>query len=140
MKAAREMMRLALRIPSIFLLTTFLLLACVAPKNSPNPVPSTTTPGIGPASCSLGQDWCQGRCVDTITFVTDSANCGRCGNQCAFSETCNAGFCDCAPGYEKCMGSCVNSAMFVSDSQNCGRCGNSCGIGETCLGGMCQKL
>jgi len=45
--------------------------------------------------------------VDTITFVNDSQNCGRCGNLCSYSETCTGGFCGCPPGSEQCMGRCV---------------------------------
>ena len=116
-------------------LATVLLLACTTGK-----IPPPQTPGIGAGSCAAGQAWCQGRCVDAITFVNDSQNCGRCGNQCSFSETCTGGFCGCPPGSEQCMGRCVNSATFVGDSQNCGRCGNSCSAGESCVGGMCRKL
>ncbi len=120
----------------VLLLSTFLVLACITPKNSPNPAPSNNPP-IGPASCSAGQEWCEGRCVDTITFVNDSGNCGRCGNHCSFSETCNGGFCGCAPGTERCEGRCVDMITFVNDSENCGRCGNHCSFSETCNGGFC---
>jgi len=96
-----------------------------APRNN-SPQPRPSTPGIGPTACSATQEWCQGRCVDSITFVNDTNNCGRCGNHCSFSETCRGGFCACGPGYENCMGRCMSSASFTSDSQNCGRCGNSC--------------
>lgn len=78
--------------------------------------------------------------MDTIAFVNDSANCGRCGNQCSFSETCTGGFCSCRPGYTSCMGQCKSSADFISDNQNCGSCGNSCIGGESCFGGSCRKL
>ena len=125
--------------PSSLLLSIFLLCACVSQKNPPGNPPSPPPP-IGSASCSVGQEWCHGRCVDTITFVDDSQNCGRCGNICGISESCTGGFCGCAAGFEKCMGRCVNSASFMSDSMNCGRCGNSCGPGESCLGGMCRKM
>lgn len=78
--------------------------------------------------------------MDTIAFMNDSQNCGRCGNHCSISEACSGGSCSCAPGSEMCMGSCVSSATFISDPQNCGRCGNICMAGETCTGGMCRKL
>ena len=120
------------------LLVALVVTACSTRNNSPQPPPAT--PGIGPTACSASQEWCQGRCVDSITFVNDTNNCGRCGNRCSFSETCRGGFCACAPGYEQCMGRCVSSASFTSDSQNCGRCGNSCSVGKSCLGGFCQKL
>jgi hypothetical protein len=103
--------------------------------------PSASWPGIaaGPSSCSAGQEWCQGQCKESISFVNDSSNCGQCGNQCSFNETCTGGFCSCGPGYSSCMGQCVNSAAFISDNQNCGSCGNSCGVGESCFGGTCSK-
>lgn len=120
------------------LLATLVVVACSMRNNSPQPPPGN--PGIGPTACSAAQEWCQGRCVDSITLVNDTNNCGRCGNQCSISETCRGGFCACAPGYESCMGRCVSSGSFISDSQNCGRCGNSCSAGQSCLGGMCRKL
>ena len=123
---------------SLFL-ATLVVGACSMRQNSPQQ-PPPGNPGIDPTACSAAQEWCQGRCVDSITFVNDTNNCGRCGNRCSFSETCRGGFCACGPGYEQCMGSCVSSASFISDSQNCGRCGNSCPAGESCLGGRCRKL
>jgi hypothetical protein len=114
------------------------------PAGTQSPVPAgppaTSSPPVGPGSCSAGQEWCQGQCVDSISFVNDSANCGRCGNRCSFNESCTGGFCGCAPGYESCMGQCISSSAFLSDNQNCGTCGRSCSIGESCLGGMCQKI
>jgi hypothetical protein len=109
----------------------------VPPINQGNSAPN---PPTGPASCSAGQEWCHGQCADTIAFINDSSNCGRCGNQCSISESCTGGSCSCAPGYSSCMGQCVNDASFISDSQNCGRCGNSCSIGESCPGGTCMKI
>lgn len=133
--------------PLLFSLSSLVLLliflwACMVPKNGPSqsPTPPGNTPGIGPASCSAGQDWCQGSCKSSIDYVSDNNNCGRCGNICSIGESCTGGSCNCAPGYEKCMGSCVNSATFLSDSSNCGRCGNMCGGGESCVGGSCRKL
>lgn len=108
----------------------------------PNPPPSSVQGGSsppGPASCSAGQEWCNGQCVDNIAFVNDSSNCGRCGNRCSISESCTGGSCGCAPGYESCMGQCVNSATSFSDSLNCGHCGNSCSAGESCFGATCRK-
>ena len=130
--------RLSQCVRASLLLVTLVVTACSTRNNSPQPPPAT--PGIGPTACSATQEWCQGRCVDSITFVNDTNNCGRCGNHCSISETCRGGFCACAPGYETCMGRCVSSASFTSDSQNCGRCGNSCPVGQSCLGGSCRKL
>jgi hypothetical protein len=125
------------------LLALLQLAACI--HNGPTlPPPTPPAPSggqtSGPTSCSAGQEWCMGRCIDSISFVNDSANCGRCGNRCSFSETCTGGFCSCGPGYESCMGRCVSSASFISDSSNCGRCGNICMGGESCIGGSCRKL
>lgn len=106
------------------------------PPTSAQGAPSST----GPGSCTAGQDWCNGQCVDSFSYVNDSANCGRCGNRCSISETCTGGSCTCGPGYTSCMGQCKSSADFISDNQNCGSCGNSCGIGESCFGGSCRKL
>jgi hypothetical protein len=107
---------------------------------APPPIPQIGSPTSGPASCTAGQDWCRGECVDDSAFLNDSSNCGRCGNSCSINESCTGGSCGCAPGYESCMGQCVSSASFISDSSNCGRCGNFCGAGESCFGGTCRKF
>ncbi len=92
-----------------------------------------------PGDCVTGQQWCGGRCMDTIAFVSDAANCGRCGNRCSFSEQCTGGSCMCGPTYTMCMGSCVSDSSLLTDSNNCGRCGNHCSFGESCMGGTCTK-
>ena len=51
------------------------------------------SPSIGPGSCSVGQQWCMGRCVSSIDFISDSSNCGRCGNSCSIGESCLGGSC-----------------------------------------------
>ena len=117
----------------------FLLFACI-PTQGPQTTPPGQAPPIGPSSCTIGQEWCQGSCVDSISFVNDNANCGRCGNCCSYSETCTGGFCQCSPSYEMCQGSCTSTSSFISDSSNCGRCGSICFGGQSCVGGMCQKL
>jgi len=137
-KSTPRNVRLSQCVRASLLFVALVVTACSTRNNSPQPPPAT--PGIGPTACSATQEWCQGRCVDSITFVNDTNNCGRCGNHCSISETCRGGFCACAPGYETCMGRCVSGASFTSDSQNCGRCGNSCPVGQSCLGGSCRKL
>lgn len=109
------------------------------PGNNPPIGFPGSTPATGPSSCSAGQEWCMGSCKDTIDFMNDSSNCGRCGNSCSINESCTGGFCGCAAGYSSCMGSCVSDSSFISDNNNCGSCGHSCSIGESCTGGMCMK-
>ncbi len=103
------------------------------------PARSATTTSKAPWDCPTGQEWCGARCVDTISFVNDSSNCGRCGNRCSFSETCTGGSCTCGPTYTLCMGTCTSDSAFLSDSSNCGRCGNRCSFNETCMGGTCMR-
>ncbi len=112
-----------------------------APSNAPPVQVVAHPPSANPAitACGPGQESCRGSCVDTITFMNDSNNCGRCGNSCSVGEVCTAGSCSCAPGYSSCMGSCVNDASFMGDNNNCGRCGNGCSIGQSCLGGSCTR-
>jgi hypothetical protein len=55
--------------------------------------------------CPTGQLACGAACVDPMT---DSANCGKCGMNCATSsvqgEACQAGLCACPSGTEICAG------------------------------------
>lgn len=110
-----------------------------SPIQAITPAPTATAINKALWDCPTGQEWCGARCVDTISFVNDSNNCGRCGNHCSFSETCTGGSCTCALGYTLCMGSCTSDSAFLSDSSNCGRCGNHCSFNETCMGGTCMK-
>jgi len=123
----------------LFLPLVFIIGCIGNPTTAPNAVP-TPPATTGPASCSAGQDWCHGSCVDTITFVNDNDNCGRCGNRCSYNQQCTGGFCQCGPGYDSCMGQCKSMGDYIIDNQNCGRCGNICGVGESCIGGSCRKL
>lgn len=109
------------------------------PGNNPPIGFPGSAPATRPGSCPAGKDWCMGSCKDTIDFMNDSSNCGRCGNSCSINESCTGGSCSCAPGYSSCMGSCVSDSSFISDNNNCGSCGHSCSIGESCTGGMCMK-
>jgi hypothetical protein len=108
----------------------------IAQRPQPPPPDNNST---SPFDCPAGEEYCHGSCVSTASFISDSNNCGRCGNHCSFSESCTGGSCSCGPGYSSCMGSCVSQASFMSDSSNCGRCGNSCSIGESCTGGTCMR-
>jgi hypothetical protein len=58
--------------------------------------------------------------VDTMT---DTSNCGTCGNVCT------------APAAACCNAACVN--LQGDDSENCGSCGLHCGYGEVCIAGHC---
>lgn len=112
------------------------------PWSGPGSNPPIASPGTaagGPASCSAGQEWCQGQCADNSAFLNDDNNCGRCGNSCGIGESCFGGSCSCAAGYTSCMGSCVSDSSFISDNNNCGSCGHSCSFGESCTGGTCMK-
>lgn len=106
-------------------------------NNSPGGFPGA--PAGGPASCTAGQEWCNGDCRDNSAFLNDNNNCGRCGNSCGIGESCFGGSCSCAAGYTSCMGRCVSDSAFISDNNNCGSCGHSCSIGESCTGGTCMK-
>lgn len=107
--------------------------------NTKNPNTTSQPSNNPPFNCPAGQEWCEGRCVQTIDLISDSANCGRCGNRCVVSETCRGGLCVCGPGYTSCMGTCVSDISFSSDSSNCGGCGNHCSVGQSCLGGTCTR-
>ena len=95
----------------------------VQPTAARPQLPPPANPSGRPYHCPVGQEWCNGSCWDTASFLNDSNNCGRCGNHCSVSETCTGGSCTCGPGYTSCMGSCVSNASLISDSSNCGRCG-----------------
>jgi hypothetical protein len=113
------------------------------PWPGPGKNPPIGFPGAGssgPASCTAGQEWCQGECKDSSAFINDDNNCGRCGNSCGIGESCTGGSCSCAAGYTSCMGSCVSDSSFISDNNNCGSCGHACSIGESCMGGTCTKI
>jgi hypothetical protein len=88
-------------------------------------------------------------CVD---ILTDEANCGGCGLNCATGQTCSNGtctgvtapcgaghagkFCDADGGTSLvCCGSGCTDVQ--SDAFNCGRCGNPCAAGMACMEGVC---
>jgi hypothetical protein len=60
---------------------------------SSTPADTSPSPSIGPGSCSAGHDWCVGRCVSSSAYLSDSQNCGRCGNICSIGESCIGGSC-----------------------------------------------
>jgi len=108
------------------------------PQPKPNPNPPSGTQG-GPFNCPLGEEFCNGRCVNTLSYMNDDNNCGRCGNSCSAGQSCRGGFCSCAVGSTSCNGTCISDGQLMSDNNNCGRCGNMCSIGQTCMGGTCMR-
>src|SRR5258708_37338704 len=98
-------MRVTVHIRVIWLLVV--LAGCTAKYPQQTTPTPPAAPSAGPTSWTVGQDWWQGRCVDTLTFVNDSSNCDRCGNRCSYNESCTGGFRSSAPDYESCMARCV---------------------------------
>lgn len=78
-------------------------------------------------SCNEIDDDCNGQVDDLPTLVEDTKNCGRCGNECARSESC-------------CDGRCVDPRG--EDVMHCGGCGMACTEGEMpgCCNGRCVDL
>jgi hypothetical protein len=78
--------------------------------------------GTDTATCPTGQLRCGADCIDPLT---DTRNCGGCGNACGASEVCSGGVCagDCTPPLTLCGSLCVDLA---SSADNCGTCGNAC--------------
>jgi len=78
--------------------------------------------GLFFGSCSTGQTCCFLGPIGTCqSLLTDSLNCGACGNLCPLT----APLC--------CSGKCVNT---LSDSKNCGGCGRVCDV--PCFLGQCK--
>jgi hypothetical protein len=77
------------------------------------------------------QTVCDGQCT---SYLTDSNNCGGCGNVCRSDQLCGDGACVCNPGLTECGAECVDAQ---TDPANCGACGNTCQSDETCIGGAC---
>jgi hypothetical protein len=97
-------------------------------------------------ACPLGQTLCGNNCTD---IVTDSANCGGCGNNCNSANIpagvvrCAYGSCryDCMQGRGDCNSDTSDGCEtnLNADPRNCGECGNACDIagGQPCIGGRC---
>ena len=83
-------------------------------------------------TCEVGMIACGGGVCANV--VSDSQNCGSCGNVCPSGVTCALGRCDCEAPMLGCDGLCVDPS---SDMEHCGACGNACGAGESCLSGSC---
>jgi hypothetical protein len=78
---------------------------------------------------------CSGQCLD---LTSDHGNCGKCGNACLASQTCQDGVCMCPGGLALC-GSGPNAACVdtTSDQANCYKCGNACPSGSVCQNSTC---
>ena len=113
-------------------------------------VPASCGSGRHGAFCELDAGTanvcCASGCADTLT---DSANCGYCGNACYGGLVCVNGTCtalSCTAGTEEqpcavdggagtcCSSSCVD---LDNDPHNCGDCGHGCAGSTTCAHGGC---
>jgi len=87
--------------------------------------------------CPVGQNECAGKCVN---FLTDTSNCGSCGNVCPSGTVCSNGICSttCGAGLTNCPPTgCVD---LTSNPANCGTCGHACPANASCVGGTCTCL
>jgi len=91
--------------------------------------------GGAPVTCPAGYVMCAGACVD---YMSDSANCGECGNVCDPSYQCMQGACTmvtaCLASQTLCGSTCVDATV---DALNCGVCGHKCPAGDVCSNGVC---
>ena len=74
---------------------------------------------------------CDGVCT---SYLTDTQNCGDCGNVCAADEICSDGACVCPSGLDQCGQGCVDLQTSPVD---CGACGNECAGDQFCGNGAC---
>jgi hypothetical protein len=100
-------------------------------------------------TCSAGFGDCDGNPASCeVTFATDVAHCGRCGNACTFPNgvaACAAGACAlarCNAGFGDCDGNAANGCEtdLSSSAAHCGMCNNGCvfsGGTGACRSGVC---
>ncbi|MDD5141834.1 hypothetical protein [Methanoregula sp.] len=93
--------------------------------------PTMKTPKYG--TCPTDRRLCGTNCTDTLT---DSSNCGYCGNACTRGLACINGHCllDCPAGKTACVEGCFN---LQTDPDHCGICTNNCPAGLVCSKGQC---
>ncbi len=116
-----------------------------------NRQPICTSGMCAPGDCAAGYADCDGiaatGCETALT--TSNLHCGRCGNNCAFSNAtsmCVAGACSfmaCNQGFGNCDSDPANGceASLRDTVANCGSCGMACparpNSTPTCVAGMC---
>jgi len=111
-------------------------LACVREwiTKLPNTPVADASPPPPARFCILGENLCNGACVD---FRSDAQNCGGCGMPCPGDKKfCSSGQCvaTCPNGTTTCGTGCVDTQTSF---RNCGACGKTCGQGKVCNGGTC---
>jgi hypothetical protein len=112
--------------------------------------------------CTAALDCCRDVCTNPADFLTDSYNCGICGNVCPENASCIQGVCVCPSGQTLSNGFCCPQGYWANsgrgccpipqtncssvgctdtstDNNNCGSCGNICGGADTCAGGQCTS-
>lgn len=91
-------------------------------------------------SCGAGFANCDARdsngCEQAL--LTDTANCGACGNRCRSGESCQGGACVCPVAEQTYCAALSRCVDLLVDNVNCGACGNVCTGGQTCQSGTCR--
>lgn len=80
---------------------------------------------------------CGGVCTPVLS---DTNNCGGCGNSCSSGFECVEGAClapECVAGTEFCGSGCVDT---TTNRDHCGGCGLACDTGEACEEGACAAI
>lgn len=93
--------------------------------------------GESEAECPEQNLICGGVCTPVLS---DTNNCGACGNSCSSGFECVEGACvqpECAGATERCGTACVDTD---TDRNHCGGCGIACGTGEACEEGVCTEI
>ncbi len=97
-------------------------------------IPATTARPEKPVICPSDKLKCNNTCIDSMT---DSKNCGYCGNECEAGLACVYGQCilSCGTGLTSCPEGCFN---LKTDGNHCGSCLNNCPAGLICRDGICS--